>query len=94
MNFCEACGQPLPDPLATRRLTAGELNALSAWWWARTTRGASRVLRRSEQTVKNQLYSGRQRNQCRTTLELAQMFFGQLLTLEELMSHNIRGRAA
>ena len=94
MNTCPTCNQPVFDPMRVQHLTRAELNALSAWWWARTTRGAARVLNLSEQTVKNQLLRARQRNDCRRTFELAQMFFGELSTLEELTSHNPHRKAA
>lgn len=94
MKACITCGQPVPDPMRQEDLTKAELAALSAWWWARSARGAGRVLGLSEQTVKNQLYAARQKNDCRKTLQLAQIFAGQLLTLAELTSHNIYRKAA
>lgn len=94
MKFCEACGQPMPDPARLQRITAAELDALSAWWWAKSARGAARVLGLSEQTVKNELWTARRRHGLNKTLELAQMFFGQLRSLEELMQHNRERPAA
>lgn len=94
MNVCPTCQRPMPDPLATRRVTKAELRALSAWYWARTARGAAVVLRLHQQTVKNQLARARQRNQCESTWELAQTFAGQLLSMEELTSHNNRRAVA
>ena len=94
MDYCPTCHQPIVNPMRTQHLTKAELNALSAWWWARSARGAARVLNLSEQTVKNQLMRARQRNDCRKTLELVQLFFGELRTLEELTSHNPYRRAA
>lgn len=88
MSVCPTCQRPMPDPLATRRLTQAERRALSAWYWARTARGAAVVLRLHVQTVKNQLAKARQRNRCESTWELAQTFAGELLTMEELTSHN------
>jgi hypothetical protein len=93
MKVCKECGQVVPDPTAIRHITDAELDALSAWWWSRTIRGAARVLGRAEQTIKNQLYDARRHSQCRTTLELAQTFMNQLRTMEQLTSHN-RGRRA
>jgi hypothetical protein len=75
-------------------MTKAETSALSAWWWARTTRGAARILGLSEQTVKNQLMRARQRNDCKRTYELAELFGGKLLTMEELTQHNISRHAA
>lgn len=94
MNVCPTCQRPMLDPLAAQRLTPAEKRALSAWYWARSTRGASILLRLHEQTIKNQLARARQRNQCKSTWELAQVFGGELLPMEELMQHNIRGQAA
>lgn len=94
MKLCEACGQPILDPTVVRHITRAELEALSAWWWARSARGAGRVLGRGEQTIKNQLQRARDRNQCRKTLELAKVFAGQLQTMEELTQRNRRRAAA
>jgi hypothetical protein len=94
MKVCDACGQVIRDLTREERLTRAELNALSAWWWARTTRGAARVLGLHEQTVKNQLWTARRRNQCLRTSDLAERFFGQLKTLEELTQHNVSRRVA
>lgn len=94
MNTCPTCGQVVPDALAEKRLTAAELRALSAWWWAKSARGAGRILGLTEQTVKNQLMRARQRNQCHKTVTLAETFAAQLLTLEELVTQHNRGRRA
>lgn len=94
MKYCEACGQVLPDPMRQHRITNAELDALSAWWWTRSVGAAARVMGLREQTVKNQLLRARQRNDCHKTLELAQIFAGQLRPLVELTQQNSQRRAA
>lgn len=92
---CEACGQPVPLRLEEGRISDQELNVLSAWWLLHTTRSVARFFGRSEQTVKNQLMTARRRHGIHSTAQLAQMYMGQLRTMEELMaSHNESRRAA
>lgn len=94
MNVCPTCGQAIPNPMAVRHITPAELEALSAWWWTRTAKAAAILLGRAEQTVKNQLHAARQRNGLDKTIELVQMFGGQLLTIDQLTSHKARREAA
>lgn len=91
---CPTCGQKLPEPLAIRHITDAELDALSAWWWTRSVKGAATLLGLAEQTVKNQLADARRRNQAHKTIELVQVFGGQLRTLDQIGSHNRRRTAA
>jgi DNA-binding CsgD family transcriptional regulator len=93
-NLCPSCGQVLPkakgDPL-----TPAELDALSAWWHMGTVKRAADLLSRSERTVVNQLYTARNRNGVHTTVQLAQLQFGKMRSLPELMAqHNSARKAA
>ena len=95
-GVCEACGQQLPLRLEESRISDQELNVLSAWWLLHTTRSVARFFGRSEQTVKNQLYDARRRHGIHSTAQLAQLYMGQLRTMEELMTQhkNVQKRAA
>lgn len=90
---CPTCGQPLPNPMAVHHITDAELDALSAWWWTRSSKAAGVLLGRAEQTVKNQLADARRRNGAHKTIELVQLFSGRLRSVKD-MSHNRRREAA
>lgn len=93
MNVCSECNRPLPDDV--RYLTDRERAALSAWWWFKSTRAASVALGLSEQTVKNQLQTARNRNEVRRTVDLAFMFLAQLDAKHVVRtSHNSAEREA
>lgn len=88
MDICPTCKRPLPGD--ARYLTDRELAALSAWWWFKSTRAASVALGLAEQTVKNQLYAARVRNEVKRTVDLAFMFMDQLSTAKVVRtSHNV-----
>lgn len=92
---CPTCGQHMPQPLAENRVTDRELEILSAWWLLHTVRATARFFGLSEQTVKNHLMNARIRNGVHTTSALAQMFMGQLRTMEQLLaSHKYQREAA
>lgn len=93
MTDCPACGQPIPEDSGVHHITDAELDALSAWWWTRSTKAAATLLGLSEQTVKNQLYDARRRNGAHKTIELVQLFGGLLRSVQDV-SHNARRRAA
>lgn len=86
-DVCPTCGQLLPKQ-ASQPLPERELVALSAWWATGHYRDAALLAGVAEQTLKNQLYSARIRNNVRSTVELAQMYLGQLRTKEELATHH------
>lgn len=86
---CPACGQVMPNLKRAAELTPGELDALSAWWHMGSVKRAADLLSRAERTVANQLYKARIRNDVHTTLELAQMYFGSLRSMGDLLTqHN------
>jgi DNA-binding CsgD family transcriptional regulator len=76
MEICPTCNRPLPSE--ARYLTDRERAALSAWWWLKSTRAAAVALGLSEQTVKNQLMTARNRNGVTKTSDLAYMYMAQL----------------
>jgi DNA-binding CsgD family transcriptional regulator len=89
-EYCDACGQPLPKQ-ATESLPERELIALSAWWATGHYRDAATLAGVAEQTLKNQLHRARIRNGVHSTVEVAQMYLGQLRSLSQLTaSHNSR----
>jgi DNA-binding CsgD family transcriptional regulator len=93
-DLCPHCGQMIPNSKRAE-LTAGELDAVSAWWHTGSVKRAADLLSRAERTVVNQLYSARIRNNVHTTVELAQMYFGELRSVSELMAqHKVRGKEA
>jgi hypothetical protein len=73
-------------------LTDAELDAVSAWWHMGTIKRAADLLSRAERTVINQLYSARIRNNLHTTLELAQMYMGDLRTVSQLVAQHNKSR--
>lgn len=92
---CPTCGQTLPDPSAIRHITERELEILSAWWLLHSVRSVARFFGLSEQTIKNQLYRARHRNDVQTSAALAQMFMERLLPMDVLISNVTKhGRAA
>jgi DNA-binding CsgD family transcriptional regulator len=77
------------------RITARELDVLSAWWLLHSTRAVARFFALSEQTVKNHLMNARIRNGVHSSAALAQLFMGDLRTMEELLaSHNVGRKEA
>jgi hypothetical protein len=94
-EYCDKCGQMLPKP--AKRLTPGELDALSAWYHVGSTKGAARLLGVIEQTVKNQLYTARVRHDVHRTVDLLVAHLDELRSLDELLAthHNVsKGKAA
>lgn len=91
---CHACGQPLPDPTAVRHITDRELEVLSAWWLMHSVRAVARFFGLSEQTVKNQLYQARHRNDVHSSAALAQLFMARLLPMDVLVSNATKHRRA
>lgn len=81
------------DRVGAAILPPSELDALSAWWHTGTIRSAANLLSRSERTVINQLYRARNRNNVHTTLELGQLYLGELRSMSHLVTqHNSRRR--
>ena len=94
MKPCPTCGQPW-EPPERKDLTPAELDSLSAWWHTGSTKRAADLLRRSQRTVINQLYSARIRNNVHTSVELVHLHLGELRTMRELAtSHNVTERKA
>lgn len=92
-EYCDKCGQPLPQP--AKRLTPGELDALSAWWHTGSAKAAAHLLDVAEQTVKNQLYSARVRHGVHRTADLVVSHLERLRSLDDLItSHNLKNRKA
>jgi hypothetical protein len=83
----------LPNPTAVHHITDAELDALSAWWWTRSIKAAATFLGIAEQTLKNQLADARRRNGTHKTIELVQLFGGQLRSVQA-MQHKRRREAA
>lgn len=93
MDVCPTCGQPLPQP--AKRLTNGELDALSAWWITKSVHGAAQMLRVSDRTVTNHLYNARTRHGIHKTVELVQLHFGHLRSADAILTQqNSRKREA
>jgi DNA-binding CsgD family transcriptional regulator len=86
----------MPNPNREHRITSRELDILSAWWLLHTVRSVARFYVLSENTVKVHLMNARKRNGVHSTAALAQLFMGNLRTMDELVrSHNVeRGAAA
>jgi len=83
----------MPDQVGVQPLTAGEMDALSAWWHTGSVKRAADLLSRSPRTVINQLYAARIRNGVHTTHELLQLHLGSLRTMSQLLTqHNDRER--
>lgn len=68
-------------------LTARELDVVSAWWHEGSVKGAAAILNLSEQTAKNDLRTARLRTGQTTTLALARLYAGQLLSVGVVRRH-------
>ena len=77
-DLCPHCGQPLPS--GNDRLTARELDVLTAWWMEGGVKKAAARLGIGEQRAKNLLARARIRNRARTNEDLLARHFDAVLS--------------